>query len=497
MSGPGIRRTWFDCLSAAIVSLTPFSPVRIAPAQTGAPAVHAVLFHSPKCSYCAEIIEQELPPLIRTYGSRLDILQINIETPEGLSLYQAALEEYGVTGGIPVLFLDDTVLNGRAIPEQLPDLVDTYLQQGGADWPAIPGLAAYRQSLPDTIAAPPTATPFPPTPTFAAPSTAEDLGGGAGGAVRVLLFFSPTCHYCGIVQDDVLPSLQEEYREQIIVVEADTSTEWGYALYQSTCGFFGIQRPGVPFLVIGTQYIVGSTKIREQLPSLVEQAFARGGVDWPAVPGLREFLDAPAEDSGNPNPGIFEQIRTNLARDPVANAVSVIVLLGMLVSAAASVVYFRRIPVALPSGFPDGAVPAMCCAGLAVALYLSYVEIGRVEAVCGPVGDCNTVQQSTYARLFGILPIGVLGVAGYILILFAWLVKKKSWGNLKTAAALTLFGLSTFGFFFSIYLTFLEPFVIGASCSWCLASAVLMTGLFWLSLHPVKAALYPPAPDPG
>jgi uncharacterized membrane protein len=27
----------------------------------------------------------------------------------------------------------------------------------------------------------------------------------------------------------------------------------------------------------------------------------------------------------------------------------------------------------------------------------------------------------------------------------------------------------------SVYLTFLEPFVIGATCAWCLTSAVLMT----------------------
>jgi uncharacterized membrane protein len=27
---------------------------------------------------------------------------------------------------------------------------------------------------------------------------------------------------------------------------------------------------------------------------------------------------------------------------------------------------------------------------------------------------------------------------------------------------------------FSIYLTFLEPFVIGATCMWCICSAVIM-----------------------
>jgi uncharacterized membrane protein len=44
-----------------------------------------------------------------------------------------------------------------------------------------------------------------------------------------------------------------------------------------------------------------------------------------------------------------------------------------------------------------------------------------------------------------------------------------------------LFGITLFGILFSIYLTFLEPFVIGATCIWCLSSAVIMTILFLLA----------------
>ena len=46
------------------------------------------------------------------------------------------------------------------------------------------------------------------------------------------------------------------------------------------------------------------------------------------------------------------------------------------------------------------------------------------------------------------------------------------------------FGLVGAGLAFSIYLTFLEPFVIGASCAWCLTSAVIMTVLLWLTAVP-------------
>lgn len=59
--------------------------------------------------------------------------------------------------------------------------------------------------------------------------------------------------------------------------------------------------------------------------------------------------------------------------------------------------------------------------------YMAYVETQAVEAVCGPVGDCNAVQNNSYAKLFGVLPVGVLGVVGYAAILAAWF-----WSHLRT-----------------------------------------------------------------
>lgn len=49
-------------------------------------------------------------------------------------------------------------------------------------------------------------------------------------------------------------------------------------------------------------------------------------------------------------------------------------------------------------------------------------------------------------------------------------------------AAFGLLCMTLFGVLFSIYLTYLEPFVIGATCIWCLGSAVVMTGLFILAV---------------
>ena len=135
------------------------------------------------------------------------------------------------------------------------------------------------------------------------------------------------------------------------------------------------------------------------------------------------------------------------------------------------------------------AIPLLCIIGLGVAGYLSYVEVAQVEAICGPVGDCNAVQQSVYARLFGVLPIGALGMAGYVAILAAWAASRYGEEKITNLAAIATLGMTTFGILFSIYLTFLEPFVIGATCAWCLTSAVIMTILFWLSLVPGRLGL--------
>lgn len=120
--------------------------------------------------------------------------------------------------------------------------------------------------------------------------------------------------------------------------------------------------------------------------------------------------------------------------------------------------------------------------GMIVALYLSYVETQSVKAVCGPVGDCNAVQSSKYARLFGFIPIGVLGFGGYVMMLIAWLLGNSHWNQIANLARLAFFGMALFGVIFSIYLTYLEPFVIKAVCMWCLSSAVIMTLILLNSL---------------
>ena len=137
----------------------------------------------------------------------------------------------------------------------------------------------------------------------------------------------------------------------------------------------------------------------------------------------------------------------------------------------------------------DAALLILSVAGLGVAIYLTYVETRAVAAVCGPIGDCNAVQSSSYSKLFGVLPVGLLGALGYVAILAAWLWGRFGAGRLSDYAPLAVHGMAVFGMLFSIYLTFLELFVIRAVCIWCLSSAVIMALVTLISLPPALASL--------
>lgn len=355
-----------------------------------------------------------------------------------------------------------------------------------------------------------------------------------GAVVRAVLFYSPTCPHCHQVIEEALPPLFDQYGEQLELVGIDTTTQEGAELFQAAIQRFEIppESQAVPMLIIDETILLGSLDIPEQFPGLIEAYLAQGGIDWPDIPGLKETIAAakpeptvtpapsPATGAasqagsvetaaapeatqevilepsptaaasglilpGDPNPGVGERFQRDLA----GNSLAVAVLLGMLVSIAAT---FRKLRPAAAVAWmtrPSIWIPVLCLAGMVVAGYLAYVETAQVEAVCGPVGDCNTVQQSEYARLFGVLPIGVLGLAGYVAILAAWLVGRYGPQRQASLASLGLLGMAFSGVAFSVYLTFLEPFVIGATCAWCLTSSVIMTLLLWLSIAPGQSAL--------
>lgn len=77
--------------------------------------------------------------------------------------------------------------------------------------------------------------------------------------------------------------------------------------------------------------------------------------------------------------------------------------------------------------------------------------------------------------LFGVIPVDTLGALAHSTLLGIYLYRRWSTSKLARLMPLASFGLTLVGFGFSLLLTFWQPFVIGATCIWCLASALTMS----------------------
>lgn len=336
--------------------------------------------------------------------------------------------------------------------------------------------------------------------------------------VHAVLFYSPSCGHCRFVIQEVLPPLYDKYGRQLQILGFDITQLKGREMFDAALKHFNVEQPAVPFLVVDDITLIGSEEIPEQLPLLIDGYLKMGGAPWPAIPGLHEMLTAAAETataepsgtSQAPQPAVtaapglssVEPVpmdwQERFAADAAANTLAVVVLIGMIAALAWSAsVFFTARGASTPGWSPAWIVPAICAAGLVVTGYLTYVEATDSGAACGPIGDCNAVQQSPYSHLFGVISIGAFGLIGYSVILAAWLTGRFGRGRLPRYATLVVFGLAVAGTLFSIYLTFLEPFVIGATCAWCLTSALLMTALMVLSAGPAGRALAPAPAQSG
>lgn len=112
--------------------------------------------------------------------------------------------------------------------------------------------------------------------------------------------------------------------------------------------------------------------------------------------------------------------------------------------------------------------------GLLVSGYLWYEYSKPGPLTC--VTDCQIVRESKYSKMFGVdLPaFGTLYYVFIVLYTASFLLKRKVYKIETTLFSMIL----TSGFLFSMYLTYLEAFVIEAWCQWCVISAACATTIF-------------------
>ena len=110
--------------------------------------------------------------------------------------------------------------------------------------------------------------------------------------------------------------------------------------------------------------------------------------------------------------------------------------------------------------------------GLADALYLTIEHVTGQSVKCTIISGCSEVLSSPYAVVAGI-PLAALGAAAYFTVFSLATLAASGY----RAAGTLLTPIITAMFFVSIWLIYLQAFVIREFCQYCLFSAAVTTAL--------------------
>jgi uncharacterized membrane protein/protein-disulfide isomerase len=115
--------------------------------------------------------------------------------------------------------------------------------------------------------------------------------------------------------------------------------------------------------------------------------------------------------------------------------------------------------------------------GIYVAGVLTGMHFFEVDIPCTAGGGCATVARHPSSYLLG-QPVALFGLLGY-LFLTALAITRAFFVD-KFFRPLTLAGYlaSAFGMIFSLYLQYISLTQIGATCVWCMTSAIVMVATF-------------------
>jgi len=129
-----------------------------------------------------------------------------------------------------------------------------------------------------------------------------------------------------------------------------------------------------------------------------------------------------------------------------------------------------------------GIAALFCLCGLADAIYLSVLALTGETAACGGQTGCFEVLGSAYAKVAGI-PVAVLGVAGYFTAFTCAVFAAFNSALGRKFFALTVGAL----FVTTLWLLYVQAFLLHAFCRYCLFSAAitfLLMGLVVASPSP-------------
>lgn len=299
--------------------------------------------------------------------------------------------------------------------------------------------------------------------------------------VRVVYFTSPSCPFCSKLDQEFLHSYLQELGNDIELVSINVTKPKGRSVFENFWSRYNVKdaKRGVPTIIVGDQFLVGAKEISGHLNDLVQKEIAKGGIDFPPIAGLEEYLKSHPPTTSKARFSIRDRVVSDLPGNYISiiQFLMMLTLMFLLIPKKPWQKKIRKTPMPLKI--------FVASIGLMTALYLSYGETFNQSLICGPLGQCNIVQQSSLAFLFGVFPLGVVGAIGYFIIIVLYLLLNKFLNGSNDASKIKaerygqiLAITSGFGFLFSIVLTFWQPFIIGATCIWCLISALTMSLTF-------------------
>ncbi|MFC1722810.1 vitamin K epoxide reductase family protein [Nanoarchaeota archaeon] len=129
--------------------------------------------------------------------------------------------------------------------------------------------------------------------------------------------------------------------------------------------------------------------------------------------------------------------------------------------------------------------------GTGVAGYLVYLHYQPEASTICNINEklnCDVVNKSVYSKFLGI-PNSMIGIAGYLFFIIVSIVFLKGYDLSKIHKRLKAKHLNLavilaagLGWIFSLYLLYIEKFVLHAYCIFCLASLAIITVIFLVSI---------------
>jgi uncharacterized membrane protein len=130
--------------------------------------------------------------------------------------------------------------------------------------------------------------------------------------------------------------------------------------------------------------------------------------------------------------------------------------------------------------------------GVFLSLYLTFYKLGFIGTLACGTGSCETVQLSRWGDFLG-MPVAAWGVGYYGIVLALAIAGSQERFEASQRLTTLLVFVTGGGLLFTIWLTYLELFVIRAICRWCVGSAAITVLLFALALWDRRTSEWDPA----